>query len=281
VTSGELSVADAYCRSLAHRHYENFSVASIFLPANTRLHLARLYAYCRVTDDLGDESASAALPRLVVWQEQVEQCLGRGPDPIHPVLLALRQTVAACHLPARPFLDLIAANMQDQVVSEYATWQELRSYCYLSAAPVGRLVLGIWGITGSEAERLSDDVCIGLQLANFAQDVAVDRMKGRTYLTQADITRYGLEGAIRSLCDRAEGLLASGHELESLVPERLRLQLTLYRLGGLAIISAIRSIDYRTDAYRPHLSVMAKLRLITIALAENRRRKGYVPHWAA
>lgn len=284
---GELSAADAYCRSLAHRHYENFSVASVFLPAETRLHLARLYAYCRTTDDLGDQSGMDAVPRLASWRQQVEQCLGGGPDPIHPVLLALRRTVTACHLPSQPFLDLIAANMQDQVVSEYATWPELKAYCHLSAAPVGRLVLGIWGMEGADAERLSDDVCIGLQLANFAQDVTVDRTKGRTYLIQDDIAGFGLEGAIHSLCDRAAGLLASGEELERLVSPTpvgrtwsLRVQLALYRLGGLAIISAIRGIDYRTDRYRPHLSLATKLGLFTTALAESRRSK-YVSQRAA
>lgn len=285
---GELRAADAYCRALTHHHYENFSVASVFLPAETRLHLARLYAYCRITDDLGDESGMDALPRLAAWQQQVEQCLEGGPDPIHPVLLALRQTVVACHLPSQPFLDLIAANMQDQVVSEYATWAELNAYCHLSAAPVGRLVLGIWGIEGAAAERLSDDVCIGLQLANFAQDVTVDRMKGRTYLIQADLARDGPHGAIRSLCERAARLLASGQELERLVrltPSRrtwgLRVQLALYRLGGLAIISAIQGIDYDTDRQRPHLSLATKLGIITTALAESKRSDAYVPQRAA
>lgn len=302
MTSAELRAADAYCRSLAHRHYENFSVASVFLPAETRLHLARLYAYCRMTDDLGDESGSAALPRLTAWRRQVEQCLAGtpvsgsgtpvsgsatpvsgsatlasgygGPDPVHPVLLAMRQTVIACHLPSQPFLDLIAANMQDQLVSDYGTWSELNAYCHLSAAPVGRLVLGIWGVEGAKAERLCDDVCIGLQLANFAQDVAVDATKRRRYVIQEDIDRYGLQGAIRALCERAERLLASGQELECLVPWRLRIQLALYRLGGMAIIAAIRGMDYRTDRYRPHLSWPAKLGLIAIALAESSRQAG-------
>lgn len=277
----ELSAADAYCRSLAHRHYENFSVASVFLPAQTRLHLARLYAYCRITDDLGDESGSEALPRLSLWRQQVEQCLQGGPAPVHPVLLAIRQTAVACHLPAQPFLDLIAANVQDQTVSEYATWPELHAYCQLSAAPVGRLVLGIWGIEGAEAQRLSDDVCIGLQLANFAQDVASDAVKGRTYLILSETARYGRVGAVRALCDRAERLLASGQELEQLVPGRLRIQLALYRLGGMAIIAAIRAMGYRTDRNRPHLSLSTKLGLVTTALAESTRSNRNVSHRTA
>ena len=171
----ELQAADAYCRYLAGRHYENFSVASLLLPSALRLHLARIYAFCRTTDDLGDESGPSALPRLALWREQVQQCFDGGPDPVHPVLFALRRTVAAFDLPPQPFLDLIAANVQDQRVSTYDTWDELRQYCLLSAAPVGRLVLRVFSVRDPHAGTLSDDVCIGLQLDNFAPDVAVDR----------------------------------------------------------------------------------------------------------
>src|SRR5207247_1322016 len=140
----------------------------------------------------------------------------------------------------RPFLDLIEANVQDQLVSTYDTWDELRQYCLLSAAPVGRVVLRVFGVRDLHAEKRSDDVCIGLQLANFAQDVAVDRAKGRIYLPQADLRTHGLHGAVRATCERAERLLASGRELEEMVPRRLRIQLALYRLGGIAILAAIR-----------------------------------------
>jgi phytoene/squalene synthetase len=168
----ELAHADAFCRRLARRHYENFTVASAVLPAELRLHLARIYAYCRVTDDLGDESRSEV--RLRAWRDEVCAALTGTEVPSHPVLLALRETVTECALPLQPFLDLVSANLQDQRVTRYATWAELEAYCQLSAAPVGRMVLGVFGLRGARAERLSDAVCIGLQLANFAQDVAVD-----------------------------------------------------------------------------------------------------------
>jgi squalene synthase HpnC len=261
----ELQAADAYCRYLAVRHYENFPVASLILPSALRLHLARIYAFCRITDDLGDESGRGALPRLELWREQVHQCFGEGPDPVHPVLLALRRTIAAFDLPPQPFLDLIAANVQDQLVSTYDTWDELRRYCLLSAAPVGRLVLRVFGVRDPRAGTLSDDVCIGLQLANFAQDVAVDRAKGRIYLPQSDLCAHGLHGAVRVTCERAERLLASGRELEEMVPSRLRIQLALYRLGGTAILSAIRQMGYRTDQRRPHVALTVKAGLVPLA----------------
>jgi squalene synthase HpnC len=272
----ELQAADAYCRYLAGRHYENFSVASPIVPSALRLHLARIYAFCRTTDDLGDESGPSALPRLALWREQVQQCFDGGPDPVHPVLLALRRTVAAFDLSPRPFLDLIEANVQDQRVFAYDTWDELRQYCLLSAAPVGRLVLRVFGVLDPHAVTLSDDVCIGLQLANFAQDVAVDRAKGRIYLPQSDLRARGLQGAIRTTCERAESLLASGRELEDMVPRRLRVQLALYRLGGTAILSSIRRMGYRTDQEHPHVSRTVKAGLVPLAFIQSTRRREYV-----
>ena len=188
----ELERADSFCRTLARSHYENFTVASAVLPAGLRVHLARIYAYCRVTDDLGDESRSDA--RLRTWRDEVDAALRGECVPTHPVLLALRETVTACAIPVQPFLDLISANLQDQRVSSYATWGDLEAYCRLSAAPVGRMVLGVLGIRSARAEQLSDSVCIGLQLANFAQDVSVDARLGRRYLPVEDVDALGTEG---------------------------------------------------------------------------------------
>ena len=261
----ELAHADAFCRRLARRHYENFTVASAVLPADLRVHLARLYAYCRVTDDLGDESRSAT--RLLAWRDEVEAALDAGVLPTHPVLLALRETVTVCSIPLQPLLDLIAANLQDQHVAEYATWAELEAYCRMSAAPVGRMVLAVLGIRRARAEQLSDDVCIGLQLANFAQDVGVDARLGRCYLPRAEVEALGLHGAVRAMCDRAAGLLESGRELEALTTGRLRAQLAMYRLGGEAIVEAVRQAAYRTDTVRPHVPGVVKARLAVEALA--------------
>ncbi|MBV8150410.1 MAG: squalene/phytoene synthase family protein, partial [Candidatus Eremiobacteraeota bacterium] len=206
---GELAAADAYCRFLAERHYENFTVASRLIAPSLRRDLARIYAYARTTDDLGDENQREALVRLQRWRDEVV-ALFAGHAPIHPVLIALRETIRERRLAQQPFLDLIAANVQDQSVTSYETWPQLEAYCRLSAAPVGRMVLGVFGIDGAEAERLSDDVCIGLQLANFAQDVARDAQLGRTYLLQVDLREGGQTAATHALCKRARELLASG-----------------------------------------------------------------------
>ena len=263
-----LEAADAYCRTLTRRHYENFSVASRFVDAHTRRDLARIYAYCRTTDDLGDESPNGtALPRLERWRIEVEALL-QGTPPVHPVLVALAPTISRHAMPAQPFLDLIAANVQDQHVTGYRTWGELDEYCRLSAAPVGRMVLSVFEVRDEVAERLSDDVCIGLQLANHAQDVSRDATLGRRYLVESDIASTGIAGATQAMVERARGLLASGLALEGRVPRPLRLQLALYRMGGLAICDAIQAIGYKTEHERPSVSATTKVFLVVRAALE-------------
>jgi squalene synthase HpnC len=271
----ELRAADAYCRVLASRHYENFIVAGPFLSRATRTDLARIYAFCRTTDDLGDESGEDALQRLRRWRDEVVATFS-GELPVHPVLFALRETIGRRALTVQPFLDLIAANVQDQQVSSYASWAELDSYCMLSAAPVGRMVLQVFGLTSPLAQRLSDDVCIGLQLANHAQDVSRDAKLGRTYLVASDIAQAGVAGAVERMVARARRLLDSGRNLETMAPPALRMQLALYRLGGLAICDEISALAYRTDVRRPHVSSKKKMQLLASAVAEALRPRAEV-----
>lgn len=271
----ELAAADSYCRLLAGRHYENFSVASRLLPGSLRRDLARVYAYCRFTDDLGDESGSGARARLERWRAEVGE-LFEGGMPIHPVLVALRDTMLRHDLKPQPFLNLVQANLQDQDVSSYESWPVLHEYCTLSAAPVGRIVLRLFGLWSPDAERLSDDVCIGLQLANFAQDVSWDNAKGRRYLLGPEVEAGGTAGAVRAHCERARGLLASGQELEKLARGRLRLQLRLYRLGGLAILDSIERARFETDRVRPRVSLAAKAALVLRAGGAHVRSAGAV-----
>lgn len=265
--------ADAYCRRLCAGHYENFAVASPLVPAPVRLDLMRWYAFCRTTDDLGDESGSpaAALQRLTRWREETE-CFFDGKPPVHPVFIALAPTVERHALERGPFIDLIAANEQDQRIVRYRDYAELHAYCLLSAAPVGRVVLRLFGVENQQAEQLSDDVCIGLQLANHAQDVSRDARLGRQYLLQTDLEERGVEGAVAALVSRARALLESGVALERMVPGTLRVQIALYRLGGLAICRAIERAGYRTDRFRPTVTGAAKAGLVLRALLESASR---------
>ncbi len=262
VNLGQLEAADSYCRQIL-RHYENFTVASRLAPRRLRKDLMRVYAFARTTDDIGDESGEPAfaLKRLERWKAEVE-ALFNGVLPSHPVLIALAPTLVTHRLPAKPFLDLIEANMQDQKIGSYEDWPALLGYCKLSAAPVGRIVLQVFDIPDARARALSDDVCIGLQLANFAQDVANDAERGRSYLLQNEVRQLGLAGAVRAMCDRARELLISGQTLETIVRGRLRLQLALYRLGGEAILDAIAAVQFDTAHVRPVVSPRARRRIL-------------------
>ncbi len=267
-----LDAADVYCRELTKRHYENFIVASGLVSADVRLDLSRIYAFCRTTDDLGDESGSpdAALERLDRWRADVHAMFA-GKLPVHPVLFALRETVARTTMSPEPFFDLIEANRLDQRVSAYETWPQLEAYCRLSAAPVGRMVLAVFGVRGVDAQMLSDDVCIGLQLANHAQDLKGDALMGRRYILGEDLASSGTAGAVSKLVERARRLLDSGRALEAMVPLGLRMQLALYRLGGLAICDAIERIGFRTDVQRPAVSGRAKVSILARAIGGSLR----------
>lgn len=259
--------ADVYCAALL-RHYENFTVASRLSPRALRRDLARVYAFCRTTDDIGDETGDPELAtqRLLRWRDDVVAMFDGNAAPEHPVLRALSETVVRNRMPRQPFVDLIGANLQDQHVHSYEDWPALHAYCSLSAAPVGRMVLRLNGYDDSTRTELSDAVCIGLQLANFAQDVGVDAGKGRCYLLQSEVRAHGTGGAVRAMCDRARELLDRGRELEAGVRPRLRVQLALYRLGGTAILDAIARAGYRTESFRPSLSTRDRGRIVSAAL---------------
>ncbi|MGA7988817.1 MAG: squalene/phytoene synthase family protein [Candidatus Dormiibacterota bacterium] len=271
----QMEAADAFCRELV-RHYENFTVASRVSPPALRRDLMRVYAYCRYTDDLGDESGDRAVAtrRLRRWRDEVRESFEYS-ERTHPVLVALAGTAERFNLEEQPFIDLIDANLQDQRIDRYEDWPALRAYCNKSAAPVGRIVLRLFGIDAAHAVSLSDDVCIGLQLANFAQDVSVDARLGRSYLLQEEVRAHGTEGAVRLMCERARALLAAGHELEQLAPSRLRIQLALYRLGGEAILDAVAARKYHTATQRPVVDRTARVRIAASAITTGLHREPY------
>ena len=187
-----LEEARAWCKRLAESHYENFHVASWFLPKALRPHFHAIYAYCRISDDLGDEvgDTCAAWRCSICGAAELDACYeGRAR---HPVFVALAETIRACSIPKEPFADLLMAFRQDQTVTRYRTMRKCWSIAAISANPVGRLVLYACGYGDEERFRLSDATCSALQLANFWQDVRVDFAKGRVYLPQEDMRRFGV-----------------------------------------------------------------------------------------
>jgi squalene synthase HpnC len=242
---------------------ENFPVALRLLPARHRRHLSAVYGFARSADDMGDEAPPAQ--RLALLDE-LEADLGRlyqtaavkgdgeaGAGPRLPVIRALAPAVAQCAIPAQPFLDLIQANRQDQVVTRYQTFDELLAYCRLSANPVGRIVLHVFGAATPHRERLSDLVCTALQLAEHWQDVAEDLRAGRVYLPGKDLAAYGVTEAdlaapsaspqVRALIGfevrRAADLLDDGARITGTLRGYARAAVAGYVAGGRAALAAI------------------------------------------
>src|ERR1700733_9889290 len=187
-----LSEAQEYCARLARTHYENFSVASWFLPKRLRRHFFNVYAYCRISDDLGDEvdDPAASLELLDQWEQELNACYSGAPR--HPVFVALAETVKQFDIPQHEFSDLLRAFRQDQTVTRFETFADVLAYCRYSANPVGHLVLYLCGYRDAERQQLFDFTCTALQLANFWQDVSVDYGKGRIYLPLEDLRRFAV-----------------------------------------------------------------------------------------
>ncbi|HTX77288.1 MAG TPA: squalene synthase HpnC [Terracidiphilus sp.] len=276
-----LDEARAYCKNLAESHYENFHVASWFLPRALRPHFHSIYAYCRISDDLGDEvgDTAASLALLDLWGGELDACYeGRAR---HPVFVALAETIRACSIPKEPFADLLVAFRQDQTVTRFPTMDEVLAYCRYSANPVGRLVLYVGNEVSEENFRLSDSTCSALQLANFWQDVRVDYGKDRVYLPQADMERYGVSEAtiaagvatpqfralMRHEVDLTRSLFEQGLPLIGRVNRELALDLDLFSRGGLEILRAIERQDYDVLSARPSIAKTTKMQLAFRALS--------------
>ena len=276
-----LDQAQAWCRHLAETHYENFHVATWFLPKALRPHFQSIYAYCRVSDDLGDEvgSTAQALALLDQWGGELDACYeGRAR---HPVFVALSETIRACSIPKEPFADLLTAFRQDQVVTRYASMSDVLGYCRYSANPVGRLVLYACGEAPEEKFALSDATCSALQLANFWQDVREDFARGRVYLPQDEMERFGVSDAtiaagiatpeFRELLhhevDYARTLFRQGMPLIGMVKRDLALDLDLFSRGGLEILRAIERRNFDVLTARPAISKTTKFFLAMRALS--------------
>ena len=271
-----LPQARKHCRRLAQRHYESFPVANRLLPRRLRQHFCNLYAYCRWADNLADETGDPqrSLALLGWWERQLRDCYAG--TTVHPVFVALAETIQEFSIPPDPFLDLLVAFRQDQRVTRYETFDRLLEYCRYSANPVGRLVLYLGRCYTPERVRLADSICTGLQLANCWQDVAGDWDRGRIYLPQVDCRRFGYDEsslarrecnqAFRRLLaaevDQAEDWLRRGEPLVDMMPPELRLQVALFVHGGLETLDAIRRQDFDVWISRPVVSKMKKLRIL-------------------
>jgi squalene synthase HpnC len=242
---------------------ENFPVASLLFPRRLRPHLRAVYGFARLVDILGDEVEGDRLASLDELERELESCYTG--EPTWPVMRVLQPTIREFSLPREPFLRLIDANRMDQRIVEYESWDDLREYCRHSADPVGRLVLGLLHLAGEpELVAASDDVCTGLQLVNFLQDVPRDLELGRIYLPAEDRRRFAVteldrpSAALTELlqfeAERARGLLSGGRVLQSRIGGRVGRAVGLFARGGLAALDALEAARWDVFTQRPRPS---------------------------
>lgn len=274
---------------------ENFPVAPFFLPRPWRDDLMAVYGFARLVDDIGDgdlapggadarllgvapEQADDRLVMLDAFETDLRRVFDATPR--HPLLRRLQPTVRRRALTPEPFLGLIAANRQDQLVSRYETYDDLLAYCELSANPVGRLVLAVTGTTTPERVRRSDLICTALQIVEHLQDVAEDLGRDRIYLPAEDMKRFHVQEAdlatpsagasVRALvayeAERALGLLNEGAPLVGSVHGRLRLLLAGFVAGGRAAIRAIAAADFDVLPGPPKPGKLRLLREVGVTL---------------
>jgi len=257
----------------ARARTENFPVASLLFPRALRPHLRAIYGFARLVDMLGDEVPGDRLAALDELEGQLDACYGG--EPTWEVMRELQPTIRARSLPREPFLRLIEANRMDQRIAEYETWDDLKEYCRHSADPVGRLVLGLLLLDNQpELVAASDDVCTGLQLVNFLQDVPRDLELGRIYLPLEDRRRFGvtvvdrpspeLLELLRFEATRARSLLAGGRVLQERIGGRMGRAVGLFARGGLAALDALEAARWDVFTQRPRPS---RTRLALAALA--------------
>ncbi len=262
-----LPSAYRYCERLATTHYENFPVASRFMPAHLRGNVMAIYAFARTADDFADEPRyeGRRVEALTRWETLLEACYHREVE--HPVFLALRDTVRRHNIPVGPLKDLLTAFRMDLTKQRYGTFQEIRHYCRHSAHPVGRLVLYVHGHHAPDLHRFSDEICAALQIANFLQDISVDIPRGRCYLPEEDLVHFNVSREdllarrhTRNFRDlmafsiaRARAMFLRGRPLIRQVSPGLSMELDTIWGGGMAILQRIEDHDYKVLDYRPTL----------------------------
>jgi hydroxysqualene synthase len=279
-----LDEAFAVCADVTKAHYENFPVASLFLPQEKRPYIQAIYAFSRTADDFADEASIAIeerLQKLDSWEEQLQQAYEGNAT--HPIFIALRETVKRLDIPIEPLRDLLTAFRRDVIQNRYETYDDLLSYCRCSANPVGRLVLMVFGYRDDKLLEHSDAICTALQLTNFWQDVFIDQQKNRLYIPLEDMRQFGyseddwqnrrMNDALRRLlrfeATRTRKLFYQGATLPSMVERDLQLELKLVWFGGLAVLRKLEKVKFDVRSCRPTLSTSDKLMILLRGLFRN------------
>lgn len=271
-------------------HYENFPVASVILPRRLRAPVRAIYAFARAADDIADEGDAPAEARLAALDRYRANlwALARGEATDDPIFAPLGAAIRAHDLPFQPFHDLLDAFSQDCTQTRYAHFGEVMDYCKKSANPVGRLMLALYGDRDPKHQAWSDGICSALQLINFLQDVAADHAKGRIYLPQDEMAKYGVserqiaEGRVDGLwqiffktqVERARRMLRAGAPLGLALKGRIGLELRLIVLGGERILYKLDRVQGDVFKQRPTLDLADWLGMLRDGLWPRRREGG-------
>ena len=256
-------LAHAYeaCEALARSHYENFPVASRLLPPPMRPHIAAVYAFARMADDMADEGDAPAADRraaLDAWRRRLHaavesDAVPSSQNPGDLILAAAGSSIRSLDLPISLFDDLVSAFAQDTMTNRYASWADVFDYCRRSANPIGRLVLRIAGYRDTALDQSSDALCTALQLTNFWQDFGRDWRAGRLYVPRDVQQAAGADesqlsgGTITTSWARAleqcitvtRERFAEGRAVCDGVRGRLRAELRFTWLGGMRMLERV------------------------------------------
>ena len=276
------SLRDAYahCMRMARSHYENFPVASVFLPKHLREPISVIYAFARTADDFADEGDALPTVRLAQLNTYVNylDMLKLGATVDNPIFIALDDVIKKHNLPLELFYDLLTAFSMDVTQRRYASQAEVLHYCRYSANPIGRLLLHLYKLATPVNVAQSDAVCSALQIINFLQDITQDyHEQGRIYFPQDDMARFGVseehirtahtDAAMRVLMshviERTRQMMLFGAPLGNILPGRIGFELRMTIQGGLCVLNALQKQHDNVFA-RPRLGVGDWLK-ITVA----------------
>lgn len=279
-----LDEAYAYCERMARTRHENVPVASRFLPEAMRPHVLAIYAFARAADDFADEPEFQGQRHSALedWEGELFRTFHGEAD--HPVFVALRDTVERCDLPITPFTDLLTGFRMDLSPATFATFEELRTYTRHAAEPLGQLMLLIFGCRNPALQSYAADLCTGLQIASFLQDLGRDLPRGRLYIPLEDLRHFGVlpEGSrvapasahllaaptrdftdlLRFQVSRARSLLERGRPLLEKVGPELSFELELTFASGQAMLDKIESLGDGVLRGRPTLGNADRARVL-------------------
>tara|TARA_Y100001970_G_scaffold28313_2_gene34640 strand:- start:1739 stop:2695 length:957 start_codon:yes stop_codon:yes gene_type:complete len=261
------------CKKFTQQNYENFTIGSKFIPKDIRKHFYSIYTFCRITDDIGDESSGNRVKNLRIFEKELDKCyISRSS---HPYFIALENTIKTFRIKKYLLKRIITANFIDQKKQSFQTYSELLDYCIYSANPVGRIILQLLSCSNKNNIFLADKICTALQITNFLQDIKRDTENNRIYIPISDLNKFNIstkeikekkyslkfKKMMQFQVTRTKKLFEDGYKLINFVDKNLVLDISLFTMGGLSILSKIEKNNFDTITKRPTLSKLDKIKI--------------------